>query len=145
MITKIVKNYYPFSKVCGNPSEAIKGITDNSLLLVGGFGISGIPMNLIHAINKSGVRNLTCISNNCGYCDKSGINVWGLAVLLKNKQIKRMVASYVGENAEFERQYIGGELELEICSQGSLAERIRSGGAGIPAFYTSTGVGTILE
>jgi 3-oxoacid CoA-transferase A subunit len=145
MLTKIAKTCFRFSKVCGTPAEAIQGITDNSLLLVGGFGISGIPMNLIHALHQSGVRNLTCVSNNCGYCDKAGANVWGLAVLLKNKQIKRMVASYVGENAEFESQYIRGELELEICSQGSLAERIRSGGAGIPAFYTPTGVGTILE
>ena len=93
-----------------------------------------------------GVKNITCVSNNCGYAAKGDDSKdWGLAVLLRSKQIKRMISSYVGENAEFERQYMNGELELEITPQGTLAEKIRSGGAGIPAFYTPTGVGTVVE
>lgn len=114
-------------------------------MLVGGFGICGVPMNLIHAVKLSGVKNLTIASNNCGVGDKEGKADWGLAVLLRNRQIKRMISSYVGENYEFERQFFNGELELEICPQGTLAEKIRSGGAGIPAFFTATGVDTIIE
>lgn len=106
--------------------------------MAGGFGLCGIPENLIAAISKSGVENLTVISNNCGVDD------FGLGVLLQSRQIKKMVSSYVGENSEFERQFLSGELELEFNPQGTLAERIRAGGAGIPAFYTKTGFGTVV-
>lgn len=116
--------------------EAVKDIQDGATLLVGGFGLVGIPENLIMAIRDKGVKDLTVISNNCGVDD------WGLGLLLKNKQIKKMVGSYVGENKEFERQVLSGELEVELIPQGTLAERIRAGGAGIPAFYTPAGVGT---
>jgi 3-oxoacid CoA-transferase subunit A len=105
---------------------------------VGGFGLCGIPEQLILALRDSGVRNLTCVSNNAGVDD------WGLGLLLQTRQIRKMVSSYVGENAEFERQFMSGELELEFCPQGTLAERLRAGGAGIPAFYTRTGVGTVV-
>lgn len=101
-----------FSKICTTPQEAIKGITNNSFLLVGGFGICGIPMNLINALKESGVKDLTIASNNCGVGDKEGKKDWGLALLLRNRQIKRMISSYVGENVEFERQFFSGELEL---------------------------------
>jgi 3-oxoacid CoA-transferase A subunit len=111
----------------------------NVYSLVGGFGLCGIPENLIAALRQKGSKNLTVVSNNCGVDD------FGLGVLLANKQIKKMVSSYVGENAEFERQYLHGELEVELTPQGTLAERMRAGGAGIPAFYTATGVGTYVE
>ncbi|TKD69933.1 CoA transferase subunit A [Pseudalkalibacillus hwajinpoensis] len=116
--------------------EAVQDIQDGATILVGGFGLVGIPENLIIAIRDKGVKNLTVISNNCG------VDEWGLGLLLKNKQIKKMVGSYVGENKEFERQVLSGELEVELIPQGTLAERIRAGGAGIPAFYTPAGVGT---
>lgn len=116
--------------------EAIKDIKDGSSIMVGGFGLVGIPENLIKALATSGVSDLTVISNNCGVDD------WGLGLLLKNKQIKKMIGSYVGENKEFERQVLSGEVEVELIPQGTLAERIRAGGAGIPAFYTPAGVGT---
>jgi acyl CoA:acetate/3-ketoacid CoA transferase alpha subunit len=99
MLSKLRSSLYLFSKVYGNARDAVQDIKDNSLILVGGFGLSGIPMNLINAIMELGIKNITCVSNNCGYCDKLGKEVWGLAVLLKTKQIKRMIASYVGENA----------------------------------------------
>ncbi len=118
--------------------EAIQDIKDGSTLMVGGFGLVGIPENLIQALADSGVKDLTVISNNCGVDD------WGLGLLLKNNQIKKMIGSYVGENKEFERQVLSGELEVELIPQGTLAERIRAGGAGIPAFYTPAGVGTPL-
>ena len=111
---------------------------DGMKIAVGGFGLCGIPEQLILALRDSGARELTCISNN------AGIDDWGLGVLLKTRQVRRMVSSYVGENAEFERQYMSGELELEFCPQGTLAERMRAGGAGIPGFYTKTGVGTVV-
>ncbi len=101
-------------------------------------------MNLIQGVKESGVKDLTIVSNNCGVGNKQGTTDWGLGVLLRTRQIKRMISSYVGENAEFERQYLTGELELEITPQGTLAEKIRSGGAGIPAFYTATGVDTVV-
>ncbi len=146
MLSFLLRNRcFAFSKICNSPQEAIKGVKDGSLLLVGGFGICGVPMNLINAVKESGVKNLTIASNNCGVGDKEGKADWGLAVLLRNRQIRRMISSYVGENVEFERQFFNGELELEICPQGTLAEKIRSGGAGIPAFYTATGVDTIIE
>ncbi|RDY71368.1 CoA transferase subunit A [Halobacillus sp. SY10] len=116
--------------------EAVKDIKDHSTIMVGGFGLVGIPENLILALVESNVKHLTVISNNCGVDD------WGLGLLLKNKQIDKMIGSYVGENKEFERQVLAGELEVELTPQGTLAEKIRAGGAGIPAFYTPAGVGT---
>lgn len=117
-------------------AEALAEIQDGSTIMVGGFGLVGIPENLILALVDSQVKHLTVISNNCGVDD------WGLGLLLKNKQIDKMIGSYVGENKEFERQVLAGELEVELTPQGTLAERIRAGGAGIPAFYTPAGVGT---
>jgi 3-oxoacid CoA-transferase subunit A len=125
-------------KVVATAAEAVKDISDGSLLIVGGFGLCGIPENLIQALVASGVRNLTCVSNNAGVDD------WGLGLLLQTKQIRKMVSSYVGENAEFERQFLAGELEVEFCPQGTLAERMRAGGAGIPAFFTPAGYGTVV-
>jgi 3-oxoacid CoA-transferase subunit A len=121
---------------CETIAEALAGIRDGAILMVGGFGLVGIPENLILGLRDLGTKNLTVISNNCGVDD------WGLGLLLKNHQIKKMVSSYVGENKEFERQYLSGELEVELVPQGTLAERCRAGGAGIPAFYTPAGVGT---
>ncbi|TCP31744.1 3-oxoacid CoA-transferase subunit A [Scopulibacillus darangshiensis] len=124
--------------ICNSFEDAIKDIKDGATLMVGGFGLVGIPENLIKALAASGVKDLTVVSNNCGVDD------WGLGLLLRNKQIKKMVGSYVGENKEFERQVLAGELEVELIPQGTLAERIRAGGAGIPAFYTPAAVGTPL-
>jgi len=122
-----------------NAADALSGLLrDGITMMSGGFGLCGIAENCIREIENSGVKNLTIISNNCGVDD------FGLGLLLRNKQIRKMVSSYVGENKEFERQYLNGELELEFNPQGTLAERIRAGGAGIPAFYTKTGVGTIV-
>jgi 3-oxoacid CoA-transferase subunit A len=118
--------------------EALNGIQDGATIMVGGFGLVGIPEKLILGLRDRGVKDLTIISNNCGVDD------WGLGLLLQNKQIKKMISSYVGENKEFERQFLSGELEVELVPQGTLAERIRAGGAGIPAFYTPAGVGTPL-
>lgn len=123
-------------KVYNNAAEALTGVKDGMTYLVGGFGLCGIPENCITALRDSGVKNITCVSNNAGVDD------FGLGLLLKTRQIKKMVSSYVGENATFEKQFMSGELELEFCPQGTLAERLRAGGAGIPAFYTPTGVGT---
>ena len=126
-------------KVFPSAAKALEGLTrDGITVAVGGFGLCGIPEQLILALRDSGARNLTCVSNNAGVDD------WGLGLLLKTRQIRKMVSSYVGENAEFERQFMSGELELEFCPQGTLAERLRAGGAGIPAFYTRTGVGTVV-
>jgi 3-oxoacid CoA-transferase subunit A len=116
--------------------EAVADIHDGATIMVGGFGLCGIPENLILALVEKGVKDLTVISNNCGVDD------WGLGLLLQNKQIKKMVGSYVGENKEFERQVLAGEIEVELIPQGTLAEKIRAGGAGIPAFFTPAGVGT---
>ncbi|BAU29219.1 3-oxoacid CoA-transferase subunit A [Aneurinibacillus soli] len=118
--------------------QAVDGIKDGATLMVGGFGLVGIPEKLILGLRDKGVKDLTIISNNCGVDD------WGLGLLLQNKQIRKMISSYVGENKEFERQFLSGELEVELVPQGTLAERIRAGGAGIPAFYTPAGVGTPL-
>jgi 3-oxoacid CoA-transferase subunit A len=127
------------SKVYKSAKEAIEGLTfDGMTVMAGGFGLCGIPENLIVALRDSGVKNITAISNNAGVDD------FGLGLLLKTRQIKKMISSYVGENKEFERQYLSGELELEFNPQGTLAERCRAGGAGIPGFYTKTGVGTII-
>ncbi len=125
-------------KVIDSSVDAIADIQDGATLLVGGFGLVGIPENLILALRDKGVRNLTVISNNCGIDD------FGLGLLLETRQISKMIASYVGENAEFERQFLSGELEVELNPQGTLAERIRAGGAGIPAFYTPAGSGTTI-
>jgi 3-oxoacid CoA-transferase subunit A len=122
--------------VCTNIQEALEGIHNGASIMAGGFGLVGIPEKLIEGLRESGVRDLTVISNNCG------VDEWGLGILLQNRQIRKMVSSYVGENKEFERQYLAGELEVELVPQGTLAERIRAGGAGIPAFYTPAGVGT---
>jgi 3-oxoacid CoA-transferase subunit A len=122
--------------VCTNIQQALEGISDGASILAGGFGLVGIPEKLIQGLRESGVRDLTVISNNCG------VDEWGLGILLQNRQIRKMISSYVGENREFERQYLAGELEVELVPQGTLAERIRAGGAGIPAFYTPAGVGT---
>lgn len=124
------------NKVVANAEAAIAGLADNMTLMLGGFGLCGIPENSIQAILNSGKTGFTCISNNAGVDD------FGLGLLLKTRQIKKMISSYVGENAEFERQLLAGELEVELIPQGTLAERIRAGGAGIPAFYTPAGVGT---
>jgi len=126
------------NKVVASADEAVRDVADGATLVVGGFGLCGIPENLINALVKRGVKNLTCVSNNAGVDD------WGLGLLLQTKQIRKMVSSYVGENAEFERQYLAGELEVEFCPQGTLAERMRTGGAGIPAFFTPAGYGTIV-
>jgi 3-oxoacid CoA-transferase subunit A len=116
--------------------EAVHDIADNAVLMLGGFGLSGIPENCITALLKKGVKGLTCISNNAGVDD------FGIGLLLKTRQVKKMISSYVGENAEFERQLLSGELEVDLIPQGTLAERVRAGGAGIPAFFTPAGVGT---
>ncbi|RID81477.1 CoA transferase subunit A [Peribacillus asahii] len=127
------------SKVMNSFLEAVSDIKDGSTIIVGGFGLSGIPEYSIQALKEQGTKDLTVVSNNCGVDD------WGLGLLLANKQIKKMVASYVGENKIFEQQYLSGELEVELTPQGTLAERMRAGGAGIPGFYTATGVGTPIE
>ena len=127
------------NKVRRTCAEAIGDLVhDGMLIAVGGFGLCGIPENLITALRDSGVRNLVVASNNAGVDD------WGLGLLLQSRQIRKMISSYVGENAEFERQYMSGDLELEFTPQGTLAERLRAGGAGIPAFYTRTGVATVV-
>lgn len=125
-------------KVVGSYEEALEGLEDGMLVIAGGFGLCGIPENLIKEIGRKGTKNLTVASNNCGV---DGI---GLGVLLDNKQITKMIASYVGENAAFEAQMMSGELEVELTPQGTLAEKMRAGGAGIPAFFTATGYGTAV-
>ncbi|MDL5049426.1 CoA transferase subunit A [Oscillatoria amoena NRMC-F 0135] len=124
------------NKVVRDADEAVRDIPDNAVLMLGGFGLSGIPENCIAALLRKGVKGLTCISNNAGVDD------FGIGILLKTRQVKKMISSYVGENEEFERQLLSGELEVELIPQGTLAERCRAGGAGIPAFYTPAGVGT---
>jgi 3-oxoacid CoA-transferase subunit A len=127
------------NKVFASPAAALDGlIEDGMMLAVGGFGLCGIPENLILALRDTGKMNLVVVSNNAGVDD------WGLGLLLQSRQIRKMISSYVGENAEFERQYLARELEVEFCPQGTLAERMRAGGAGIPGFYTRTGVGTVI-
>jgi 3-oxoacid CoA-transferase subunit A len=133
MTTTTSKKVYPDAK------SALDGVlSDGMTILAGGFGLCGIPEHMILAIRDSGVQNLTVVSNNCGIDD------FGLGLLLQTRQIKKMVSSYVGENKTFEAQFLAGELELEFNPQGTLAERVRAGGAGIPAFYTKTGVGTLV-
>lgn len=123
-------------KTYANAAAAVADVVDGSIVMSGGFGLCGNPENLITALHHKGVKELTVISNNCGTDHE------GLGVLLQARQIRKMISSYVGENKEFERQYLSGELEVELCPQGTLAERIRAGGAGIPAFFTPTGFGT---
>jgi len=134
MIDKVVRGASPRDAA----ADAVRDIPSGATLVVGGFGLCGIPENLIGALAERDVSSLTCVSNNCGVDD------WGLGILLGRKMIRKMISSYVGENAEFERQYLAGELELEFCPQGTLAERMRAGGAGIAGFYTPTGAGTIV-
>ena len=124
------------NKVVNSIAEAIEGVEDNMTFMLGGFGLCGIPENAIQALSDSNIKGLTCISNNAGVDD------FGLGLLLQKKQIKKMISSYVGENDEFERQMLSGELEVDLIPQGSLAERCRAGGAGIPAFFTPAGYGT---
>lgn len=124
------------NKVVKNAEEAIQGITDGMTLMLGGFGLCGIPENCINALVAKGTKELTCISNNAGVDD------FGIGLMLQQHQVKKMISSYVGENAEFERQMLSGELEVELTPQGTLAEKCRAGGAGIPAFFTATGYGT---
>jgi 3-oxoacid CoA-transferase len=128
-----------FSKIVGSAEEAVAGVRDGDTLLVGGFGLCGIPEKLIAALVAQGSTGLTCVSNNAGVDD------FGLGLLLQTRQIKRMIASYVGENKLFESQYLSGQLEVELTPQGTLAERCRAGGAGVPAFFTPTAVGTWIE
>jgi 3-oxoacid CoA-transferase subunit A len=134
MIDKVIRGASPRDAA----ANAVQDVPSGATLVVGGFGLCGIPENLIAALALSDVSGLTCVSNNCGVDD------WGLGILLGKKKIRKMISSYVGENAEFERQYLAGELELEFCPQGTLAERMRAGGAGIAGFYTPTGAGTIV-
>ena len=124
------------TEIVNSRAEAVRDIHDGATLIVGGFGLCGIPENTILALRERGTKDLTIVSNNCGVDD------WGLGLLLANRQIKKMVSSYVGENKVFEQQFLNGEIEVELVPQGTLAERIRAGGAGIPGFYTATGVGT---
>jgi 3-oxoacid CoA-transferase subunit A len=127
------------NKVVAAAIDAVRDIPHGATILAGGFGLCGIPENCIRALRELGTRDLVVVSNNCGVDD------FGLGILLLNKQIARIISSYVGENKEFERQYLSGELELELTPQGTLAERLRAGGAGIPAFYTPTGAGTLVS
>src|SRR2546422_11756476 len=127
------------NKVVKNADEAIRDMQDGAVIMSGGFGLAGNPENLISAIHRKGVKNLTVISNNCGTTDK------GLGILLQSRQIRKMVASYVGENKEFERQFLAGELEVELSPQGTLAERIRAGGAGLGGLFTPTGAGSQMS
>ena len=126
------------NKVFANADEAIFDVQDGASIMVGGFGLCGIPENLIAALVKKGVKDLTTVSNNAGVDD------FGMGLLLKSRQVKKVIASYVGENKEFERQVLAGELELQLTPQGTLAEKLRAGGAGIPGFYTRTAAGTKL-
>lgn len=126
------------NKVLNNAAEAVSMIHDGATILMGGFGLAGTPENLIKALHQRGTKNLTIISNNAGVDD------FGIGILLKSRQVKKMISTYVGENQEFERQYLSGELEVELVPQGTFAERIRAGGGGIGGFYTPTGVGTVI-
>ncbi|MCB0716788.1 MAG: CoA transferase subunit A, partial [Chitinophagaceae bacterium] len=126
------------SKIVKNAEEAVQGVKDDMTLIFGRFGLCGIPENSIRALRHLGAKNLTCVSNNAGVDD------FGLGLLLQTRQIKKMISSYVGENELFEKLYLGGELEVELTPQGTLAEKMRAGGAGIPAFFTPTGVGTLV-
>ena len=137
---RLLRSAFSLNKVVGSADEAVRGLKDGHTVLVGGFGICGIAMNLIHAVSKTGVQNLRIVSNT------AGIDNWGTGLFLRTPgMVRRIVASYIGENKEFERQYLAGELELELTPQGTLVEKIRAGGAGIPAFFTATGVDTLYS
>jgi len=139
MVEEVTNGGNGYTKVWPDAQSALGGIVrDGMLLAIGGFGLCGVPDALIAALRDSGVRGLTIASNN------AGVDEWGIGMLLQTRQVKKMISSYVGENAEFERQYLEGELEVEFAPQGTLAERMRAGGAGIPGFYTRTGVGTLV-
>jgi 3-oxoacid CoA-transferase subunit A len=139
MVDPIAEDKPAYKKLWPNARSALDGIVrDGMLLAIGGFGLCGIPEALILALRDTGVHDLTIASNN------AGVDGWGIGLLLQTRQVKKMISSYVGENNEFERQYLEGELEVEFCPQGTLAERMRAGGAGIPGFYTRTGVGTLV-
>ena len=127
------------NKVYSSAKEALFGVQDGMTILVGGFGLCGIPENLIAALRDTGAKNLTCVSNN------AGVDGFGLGMLLETRQIKKMISSYVGENHLFEKLFLSGELKVDLTPQGTLAERLRAGGAGIPAFFTPTGVGTVVQ
>ena len=127
-----------FSKIVADADAAVNDIPDGATLAIGGFGLCGIPENTLAALVKTGVKNLTCVSNN------AGVDGFGIALLLQNRQVRKMVSSYVGENKLFEQLMLSGELEVELTPQGTLAEKLRAGGAGIPAFYTPAGVGTLV-
>lgn len=135
----LMSNFFVMNKVYKNALEAIDGIKDGATIMLGGFGLCGIPENCINALVNKGIKDLTCISNNAGVDD------FGLGLLLQKRQIKKMIASYVGENAEFERQLLSGELDVELVPQGTIAERIRAAGAGIPAFFVPAGYGTEVQ
>lgn len=135
-MTPTENNMAGFDKVISSYQEAMAGLTDGMTIIAGGFGLCGIPENLIQQIKQSGKKDLTIVSNNCG------VDGFGLGILLEDRQVKKMISSYVGENALFEQQLLAGELEVELTPQGTLAEKMRAGGAGIPAFYTATGYGT---
>jgi 3-oxoacid CoA-transferase subunit A len=126
------------NKIIDSPAQAVADLFDGAVVMAGGFGLCGIPASLIDAVRQHGAKDLTCISNN------AGVDGIGLGVLLQTRQVRKMISSYVGENKEFERQYLAGELEVDLVPQGTLAEKIRAGGAGIPAFYTPTGFGTVV-
>lgn len=136
---RLVYRARDMDKVMKSAREAVADVPSGATILAGGFGLCGIPENSIKALAELGAKDLTFVSNNCGVDD------FGLGILLRNKQIVKMISSYVGENKEFERQYLSGELEVELCPQGTLAERLRAGGAGIPAFFTPTGAGTAVS
>jgi 3-oxoacid CoA-transferase subunit A len=139
MVEPAAESKSAFTKLWPDARSALDGIVrDGMLLAIGGFGLCGIPEALIFAVRDTGARNLTIASNN------AGVDQWGIGLLLQTHQVRKMISSYVGENNEFERQYLAGELEVEFCPQGTLAERMRAGGAGIPGFYTRTGVGTLV-
>src|SRR5580704_16122427 len=139
MVDPVSGNKSAFTKLWPDARSVLDGIVrDGMLLAIGGFGLCGIPEALILALRDTGARNLTIASNN------AGVDQWGIGMLLQTRQVKKMISSYVGENNEFERQYLAGELEVEFAPQGTLAERMRAGGAGIPGFYTRTGVGTLI-
>src|SRR5271166_5877198 len=138
-MANVLSPVHGLNKLYPDARTALDGVVrDGMLLAIGGFGLCGIPEALIVALRDSGVRDLTIASNN------AGVDGYGLGLLLETRQIKKMISSYVGENAEFERQFLSGELEVEFCPQGTLAERMRAGGAGIPGFYTRTGIGTVV-
>lgn len=145
MLTRVLRNFCSRVKIYNDPVEALEGVKDGSFVLVGGFGFCGVPMNLVNALRLKGVKDLTIASNSCGVDGKDLKGDWGLSMLLRTRQIKRLIFSHMGENVAAQHQYFKGEIELEVVPQGTLSEKFRSGGSGIPAFYTPTGVDTVVE